>query len=108
MDKGKQSVTVYNALVSARKSKPDLLQQPYMKKLYQSDEKQIIELPHQLENYNNAAIVPQSDHTQVITIHHKITDVFTGEFLGVISDRKSTRLNSSHVAISYAVFCLKK
>src|SRR5690625_5859971 len=27
--------------------------------------------------------------------------------IGVI-DRKSTRLNSSHVAISYAVFCLKK
>src|SRR5439155_17504777 len=25
-----------------------------------------------------------------------------------IEDRKSTRLNSSHVAISYAVFCLKK
>src|SRR5437870_3115507 len=27
---------------------------------------------------------------------------------GVTADRKSTRLNSSHVAISYAVFCLKK
>src|SRR2546426_6019298 len=26
----------------------------------------------------------------------------------VISDRKSTRLNSSHLVISYAVFCLKK
>src|SRR5439155_4468259 len=26
----------------------------------------------------------------------------------VQGDRKSTRLNSSHVAISYAVFCLKK
>src|SRR5690625_7864834 len=26
----------------------------------------------------------------------------------VAQDRKSTRLNSSHVAISYAVFCLKK
>src|SRR5437870_13172589 len=25
-----------------------------------------------------------------------------------LQDRKSTRLNSSHVAISYAVFCLKK
>src|SRR5690625_7106861 len=25
-----------------------------------------------------------------------------------LKDRKSTRLNSSHVAISYAVFCLKK
>src|SRR5207253_7794211 len=27
---------------------------------------------------------------------------------GARIDRKSTRLNSSHVAISYAVFCLKK
>src|SRR5690625_5386840 len=27
---------------------------------------------------------------------------------GESGDRKSTRLNSSHVAISYAVFCLKK
>src|SRR5690606_41533119 len=27
---------------------------------------------------------------------------------GQSSDRKSTRLNSSHVKISYAVFCLKK
>src|SRR5690625_6023341 len=25
-----------------------------------------------------------------------------------LTDRKSTRLNSSHLAISYAVFCLKK
>src|SRR5690625_6991449 len=29
-------------------------------------------------------------------------------FIAVEGDRKSTRLNSSHVAISYAVFCLKK
>src|SRR5256885_10806417 len=28
--------------------------------------------------------------------------------LGVTPDRKSTRLNSSHLVISYAVFCLKK
>src|SRR5690625_6915377 len=27
---------------------------------------------------------------------------------GLLVDRKSTRLNSSHVASSYAVFCLKK
>src|SRR5437868_14822939 len=27
---------------------------------------------------------------------------------GRVEDRKSTRLNSSHVSISYAVFCLKK
>src|SRR5258705_13537795 len=28
--------------------------------------------------------------------------------LSVVRDRKSTRLNSSHLGISYAVFCLKK
>src|SRR5258705_4042328 len=28
--------------------------------------------------------------------------------LGAVEDRKSTRLNSSHLGISYAVFCLKK
>src|SRR5207253_7009749 len=31
-----------------------------------------------------------------------------GDARGNPEDRKSTRLNSSHVAISYAVFCLKK
>src|SRR5699024_11280938 len=34
------------------------------------------------------------------------TDEFANPWLG--TDRKSTRLNSSHVSISYAVFCLKK
>src|SRR3989454_8399259 len=29
-------------------------------------------------------------------------------FAGAFGDRKSTRLNSSHLVISYAVFCLKK
>src|SRR3989454_1555531 len=28
--------------------------------------------------------------------------------IGAMGDRKSTRLNSSHLVISYAVFCLKK
>src|SRR5258705_1629741 len=40
----------------------------------------------------------------------------TGKFMGALKgfrapelgDRKSTRLNSSHLGISYAVFCLKK
>src|SRR5690554_2561977 len=34
--------------------------------------------------------------------------VFQGDIPVVSIDRKSTRLNSSHVRISYAVFCLKK
>src|SRR3712207_7114617 len=34
--------------------------------------------------------------------------LLAGVFVGGILDRKSTRLNSSHANISYAVFCLKK
>src|SRR2546426_4120589 len=33
---------------------------------------------------------------------------FGGQTVTVYIDRKSTRLNSSHLVISYAVFCLKK
>src|SRR5690625_6259237 len=34
--------------------------------------------------------------------------LFGGARVTSSADRKSTRLNSSHVAISYAVFCMKK
>src|SRR5437762_6031451 len=34
--------------------------------------------------------------------------VGSGAAGGILADRKSTRLNSSHRCISYAVFCLKK
>src|SRR5437870_9857944 len=37
-----------------------------------------------------------------------ITRADSGAGFAELADRKSTRLNSSHVAISYAVFCLKK
>src|SRR5690606_41763683 len=37
-----------------------------------------------------------------------VSDCQTGYALAIRQDRKSTRLNSSHVKISYAVFCLKK
>src|SRR5699024_11796829 len=57
--------------------------------------------------------------TQHVRMHHPATQhfqpftVFTHDVnfcrrLGEREDRKSTRLNSSHVSISYAVFCLKK
>src|SRR5256885_3799193 len=36
------------------------------------------------------------------------SECLTSEILGSLKDRKSTRLNSSHLVISYAVFCLKK
>src|SRR2546430_9097858 len=37
-----------------------------------------------------------------------IPGTFRQSFLTTVEDRKSTRLNSSHSQISYAVFCLKK
>src|SRR2546427_8135149 len=44
--------------------------------------------------------------------HDRVVDLFGRGFDGftraVTPDRKSTRLNSSHSQISYAVFCLKK
>src|SRR5207253_5785675 len=46
----------------------------------------------------------ESVHTLVMTVTDDMP--FLVDSLGI--DRKSTRLNSSHVAISYAVFCLKK
>src|SRR2546422_7608145 len=40
--------------------------------------------------------------------HLKTVDERSYEWKGGVGDRKSTRLNSSHGYISYAVFCLKK
>src|SRR5690606_41047395 len=45
------------------------------------------------------------EHVSVVGDHDGGDSVLVG-FSG--QDRKSTRLNSSHVKISYAVFCLKK
>src|SRR5256885_12221824 len=42
-------------------------------------------------------------------IYEKIDDAaYIHKLSGISPDRKSTRLNSSHLVISYAVFCLKK
>src|SRR5688500_19982695 len=43
---------------------------------------------------------------QPMALSH-VAGLFRSSWLGNV-DRKSTRLNSSHLVISYAVFCLKK
>src|SRR2546426_2491519 len=40
--------------------------------------------------------------------HNAIPSLYFDQSSDGIIDRKSTRLNSSHLVISYAVFCLKK
>src|SRR5699024_11627897 len=57
----------------------------------------------QLEN-TGAASTPSKDFRLLIEVHSS-----SGHRRGdTTQDRKSTRLNSSHVSSSYAVFCLKQ
>ncbi|WP_405169166.1 sensor histidine kinase [Paenibacillus sp. FSL H3-0286] len=85
INEGKSSFTVYNAMLSSRKRNPDLLQQASIQKLMSSNSNDLIEAPHPIENYNDTSIMPPSDKTMVLTVHHKIVDVLTQEFLGVIT-----------------------
>src|SRR5690349_24158989 len=62
------------------------------------------------------ARVPQPDREHAAeaierpdtTLVERVEDDLRVGVVGAPRDRKSTRLNSSHVEISYAVFCLKK
>src|SRR5207253_6664659 len=62
-----------------------------------------IDLEAQLHEKLLEVITEESDRLAAI-----VNDLLLASQLGTGTDRKSTRLNSSHVAISYAVFCLKK
>src|SRR5690625_6352743 len=62
--------------------------------------------------FRSALMIPKKDSTALIpavTAAEYIRRSITKTVIAPSRiDRKSTRLNSSHVAISYAVFCLKK
>src|SRR5688500_19529385 len=58
-------------------------------------------------NLRKAEMVRGQEATTATRYMLSAADVVTQE-LKLPSDRKSTRLNSSHLVISYAVFCLKK
>src|SRR5690554_7567206 len=66
-----------------------------------------------VEMSNNSGTFNLSDK-QIQNIKNDLSQMVYDPYISVkvgainIEDRKSTRLNSSHVRISYAVFCLKK
>src|SRR5690625_6142626 len=64
------------------------------------------------DNYKNDPIFhltfPQKGMLEPEDFHTMEQALNTTDKRMELRDRKSTRLNSSHVAISYAVFCLKK
>src|SRR5690625_6657224 len=60
------------------------------------------------DKYEHLILIGTNDLYVKLIISHR--DLLKDDFLFNYiddQDRKSTRLNSSHVAISYAVFCLK-
>src|SRR5258708_29799583 len=71
---------------------------------------QLIEGDRITREYVHEGKLPRVDYTKIIEhIDHAVKLVGAAHVgLGSDLDRKSTRLNSSHQIISYAVFCLKK
>src|SRR5690606_40853957 len=64
----------------------------------------LLEISHRSKDF-----VPVMEEARAIVKRlMKLGDEYEVLYLGGGADRKSTRLNSSHVKISYAVFCLKK
>src|SRR3712207_9020272 len=55
----------------------------------------------------NVTRAPERSRSSTSAAVNQPSHSFNDENIG-LSDRKSTRLNSSHANISYAVFCLKK
>src|SRR5690625_5690301 len=72
----------------------------------------IVPIPGSGEGKINAAFAHGGPKLLVKTLEQstglRIDNYIEMGFGGLAGDRKSTRLNSSHVAISYAVFCLKQ
>src|SRR5690625_1207168 len=72
-------------------------------------EGEVIPLVDKLENHefeHSVELLKKAGELGLLSAD--IPEEYGGLNLDRIRDRKSTRLNSSHVAISYAVFCLKK
>src|SRR2546430_9675737 len=60
-----------------------------------------------IENVADVVPAEEDGDAEYLEKRHEFLDRFFGTGPGGV-DRKSTRLNSSHSQISYAVFCLKK
>src|SRR6266496_189306 len=90
-------------------TQPAYLYPGYRSTVKRSPSRPLVLLPHTLTEVTG----PVFGYDDVKSTDSDLTRQHEAEPIGeriVVSgrDRKSTRLNSSHVEISYAVFCLKK
>src|SRR5699024_11762366 len=73
--------------------------------------KQLEEVLNQINDVDRTEMIQQVNELieQREEIIQRLSKPYSSEEIKIgRQDRKSTRLNSSHVSISYAVFCLKK
>src|SRR5690606_41337260 len=99
------SLLVFTSLICARSlstrppPRPTLF--PYTTLFRSRDHIRMIRRAHRL------AVDQRIEHGQDLALQVGLDQV-GADLQGKVLDRKSTRLNSSHVKNSYAVFCLKK
>src|SRR5205085_4483402 len=60
------------------------------------------------EQHVSITVLANAADLNADALARNIADIYLADQLAPRADRKSTRLNSSHSQISYAVFCLKK
>src|SRR3712207_8829197 len=60
------------------------------------------------QNFTTLVTHSSKPVSRILLDVNKLSTNFAADLVLLAADRKSTRLNSSHANISYAVFCLKK
>src|SRR5690606_40471849 len=95
--------------VDIEENRSELEEQGYQKQR-QTRKKTVPPQPDKFISSDGTVIYVGRNNKQNEYVTHKLAhkeDIWL-HTLNIPGDRKSTRLNSSHVKISYAVFCLKK
>src|SRR5690242_21077372 len=72
--------------------------------------RQVIEARNEAETVLHATAkgIKEEQYAELTAEEQAEINAAADHLRDVMKDRKSTRLNSSHMSISYAVFCLKK
>ncbi len=83
--KGQDAYTVYNTKVSSRGKVREPLFNEYLQTLRDEKRYFILEPTHEIYSYNAQSDIPRTTKTQVVSFHHALHEVTSGEFLGFIS-----------------------
>src|SRR5438067_13549337 len=99
------------AVLSSESKGREREEEPHpLRTAFQRDRDRIVHAKafRRLKHKTQVFIAPEGDHYRVRLTHTLEVSQIARTVSRALRDRKSTRLNSSHVSISYAVFCLKK